>query len=253
VTNDPTSSEPTLGVRRFVEAYRAIRLEQGFASNDPAFAERLPFRDATGKNRQVWRTRAIHYVFIRAALALLLRTERVLDLGAGNGWLARRLAPRHRVTAVDIDNGATGLGAITDSRVGRLCGEIDRLPLRSGVFDVVIAAASVHYSADPLGVLAEIARVLRPRGVLILADSPVYQNATARDRAWERTRSYYEETGHPELAQRYRGLTRPELRDCPTFRFFTLSPGFERWQSAFERLRGKEVGVRLPVLLGLRR
>jgi SAM-dependent methyltransferase len=240
-------------VRHFVEAYRTIRLAQGFASSDPEFAARLPFRDLTGKNRKIWRTRALHYLVMRAALALVPGARRVLDLGAGNGWLSRRLAHAYRVTAIDIDSGATGLGAIASQPVARVCGELELLPLATGTFDVVIAAAAVHYSANPMLVLDEIARVLRPRGVLILADSPVYADGDARDQAWQRTLAYYRGTGYPELAQRYRGLTRVELRDCAPFRFVTLSPGFERWQSALERVRGKAIGVRLPVLLGVRR
>jgi SAM-dependent methyltransferase len=127
------------------------------------------------------------------------------------------------------------------------------LPFRAGAFDAVVAAASLHYSADPLSVLTEIARVLSRRGLLILADSPIYATPATRDQAWQRTLAYYERAGFPELAQRYRGLTRGELRGCPTFRFFRLSPGYERWQSALERFRGRETGVRLPVLIGLRR
>jgi SAM-dependent methyltransferase len=241
------------GVRHFVEAYRKIRLEQGFACSDPGFAASLPFRDITGRNPRIWRTRAIHYLLVRSVLALLPGVRRVLDLGAGNGWLSRRLASSYRVTAIDVDSGETGLGSLTDDRVARLCGELEALPLRAQTFDVVIAAASVHYSADPVAVLAEIARVLRRRGVLIVADSPVYATAEARDRAWQRTLAYYESTGHPELAGRYRGLIRAELRESTSFRFVKLSPGWERWQSALERLRGREVGVRLPVLVGWKR
>ena len=111
----------------------------------------------------------------------------------------------------------------------------------------------MHYSRDLDAVLAELARILRRGGVLILADSPLYPDAGTRDRAWQRTLAYYRDAGHAELAYRYRGLTRAELDACGSFRFLTVNPGFERWQSAFERLRGREVGVRLPVLFGWRK
>src|SRR3954470_17351594 len=161
-------------VREFVESYRRLRLAEGFASADRRSARQLPFRDLTGRNRGIWRIRAVHYALIRGCLALLPRSERVLDLGSGNGWLARRLAGDHRVTAVDVDATDTGLGALDDARVKRLQAQLEALPVTGGSFDVVIAAAALHYARDLFGALAEIARVLRPGGAFILADSPIY-------------------------------------------------------------------------------
>ena len=239
-------------IRKFVTAYRQVRLSQGFASADPRYAARLPFRDTTGRNAAIWRTRALHYLTIRAGLALLPGIRRVLDLGAGNGWLSRRLAGSYRVTAIDVDAGDTGLGSLAGTGVARLCGDIEALPLRTSSFDAVVASATVHYSRNLDAVLGELARIVRPGGVLILADSPIYPDAGTRDQAWQRTLAYYRDAGHAELAHRYRGLTRAELDASGAFRFLTVNPGFERWQSAFERLRGRAVGVRLPVLFGWR-
>jgi SAM-dependent methyltransferase len=236
-------------VRDFVDSYRRLRLAEGFASSDPEFARRLPFRDLTGRNRGIWRIRAVHYAVIRACLALLPRSDRVLDLGSGNGWLARRLAGAHRVTAADVDATDTGLGGLDDARVRRLRAELETLPVTDGSFDVVIAAAALHYAGDLFGALAEIARVLRPGGALILADSPLYADPVERHRAWQRTQRYYAEAGTPELAARYRGLTRTELDGCGQFRFLTVSPGFGSWRA----LLGRGEGPRLPVLLGFKR
>ena len=241
-------------VREFVESYRRLRLAEGFASADPQFARRLPFRDLTGRNPGIWRIRALHYAVIRACLALLPRSERVLDLGSGNGWLARRLAGGHQVTAVDVDATDTGLGALDEPRVRRLRAELEALPVVDGSFDVVIAAAALHYAGDLLGALAEIARVLRPGGVLLLADSPVYADPLQRHRAWQRTQRYYAGAGTPELAARYRGLVRTELDGCGLFRFVTISPGFGTLAGGWRALLGRQDGgARLPVLLGFRR
>jgi ubiquinone/menaquinone biosynthesis C-methylase UbiE len=245
--------ESTSPIRQFVEDYREVRLSEGFVSKDPEFAQQLPFRDATGRNKGTWRVRAFHYLIVRAGLALLPNVRRVLDIGAGNGWMSRRLAASYRVTALDVDAGETGLRALTDSRVSRVCADLEALPLRNASFDVVIAAAAVHYSNRPASVLAESARVLRRGGVLILADSPVYPDAEARDRAWRRTLSYYQKTGYPALARRYRGLTRAELEDDKSFRFATIIPGFGHWKTALASLRGGDRGARLPILFGWKR
>ncbi len=89
--------------------------------------------------------------------------------------------------------------------------DIEALPLRAGSFDAVIAAATLHYALDLFGALAEAARVLRRGGLLIIADSPVYADAVARDQAWQRTLAHYTAFGAPHLAARYHGLTRAEL------------------------------------------
>jgi hypothetical protein len=95
--------------------------------------------------------------------------------------------------------------------------------------------------------------VLRPGGVLVVADSPFYANAAAREQARQRTRAYYEGAGAGHLAGRYRGLTRDALDEAGLFRFVTLSPGPGSLRNAVARLRGREAGARMPVLFGWKR
>jgi SAM-dependent methyltransferase len=136
-------------------------------------------------------------------------------------------------------------------------GDLEALPLKSHSFDAVIAAAALHYAVDVRGALSEAARVLRAGGLLIVADSPVYDDAAAREAAWERTRSHYAGFGAAHLAGRYRGLTRADLDGPGLFRFVTVSPGVMSWRTALLRgLRGRlRTGPepRLPVLFGWRR
>jgi len=252
------STEPVnTSTSRFVDDYRRVRLAEGYASTDPAFARRLPFRDTTGRNAAAWRLRALHYLVIRTGLALVPGVRRVLDVGAGNGWLARRLAGSFAVTALDVDAGDTGLGSLDDRRVARVRGDLQALPVAAGSFDAVVVAAALHYAVDQTGALVELARVLRARGVVVIADSPVYADAAARDAAWSRTRDYYAAAGAAHLADRYRGLVRDELSHAGLFRFITVAPGLPALTAAFDRLRSRLLGrapsVRLPVLFGLKR
>jgi SAM-dependent methyltransferase len=242
--------EPSL--RRFVEDYRKLRLAEGLASPDPQFTHQLPFRDVTGRNTAIWRVRALHYAVIRGCLALLPGARRILDVGAGNGWLARRLAGRYEVTALDVDATDTGLGGLHDQRVGRLRADLEALPVDDASFDVAIAAASLHYAPDLPRALAELARVLRPRGVLIVADSPLYADAFSRHRAWQRTLRYYTDAGVGHLAHRYRGLTRDELDGAGLFRFVTVASGLSP-KALVRALFRREPGARFPVMLGFRR
>lgn len=240
--------------RRFVDDYRRVRLAEGQASTDPSFARRLPFRDTTGRNAAAWRVRALHYLVIRAGLAAMPGIERVLDLGAGNGWLARRLAGSFRVTAVDVDGSDTGLSAIRDRRVTRVRGDLELLPLRTATFDAAIVAAALHYAVDPGRALAEAARVLRPRGLLVIADSPLYPTEAAREDAHARTRAHYAAFGAAHLADRYRGLTRAALDAPGLFRFITVAPGFGSWRAAARALARRPArDARLPILFGRKR
>jgi SAM-dependent methyltransferase len=246
-----------LPLRSFVSHYRRVRAREGQASPDPEYARQLPFRDVTGRNRAAWRVRAFHYLVARAGLALFGATHpvalRVLDLGAGNGWMARRLAGAFRVTALDADGGDTGLGSLRDARVGRVVGDLEALPLRRSSFDAVVAAAALHYAVDLDATLAEIARVLRPGGLLIVADSPIYTDAVAREAAHARTRAHYAALGAAVLASRYRGFTRAELNASGLFRFVTVSPGLTSWRDGWRAVRGDRAAPRLPVLFGWRR
>lgn len=109
-----------------------------------------------------------------------------LDLGAGTGRLARLLAPRvRRVLAFDLSAHMLGIARdrlSRDARPNWLAAAADHrfLPLTARSADLVVSGWSVSYLGvwDPahgreaLGLwLAEMERVLRPGGVVILLES----------------------------------------------------------------------------------
>jgi SAM-dependent methyltransferase len=96
----------------------------------------------------------------------------VLDLGCGTGELARHLATTgRRLTACDISTEMLGRAAAADIDNSvewlQLGANWRRLPLESAKFDAVVAASVLEYVDEPLKVLGECARVLRPGGLLV--------------------------------------------------------------------------------------
>jgi ubiquinone/menaquinone biosynthesis C-methylase UbiE len=104
----------------------------------------------------------------------------VLDLGCGTGLVARTLARRTgftgRITAIDTSPyliaAANRLGEEDGvaSAVEFRTGDARALDLPEASFDSVVAHTLVSHVEDPLGVLREIARVVKPGGTVGIFD-----------------------------------------------------------------------------------
>ena len=90
----------------------------------------------------------------------------VLDLGAGTGAMTRRLVERvERVYAVDPDPRMTELLSGNCPGVEVRQGTGEAIPLPDACVDAVVVASAWHWM-EPGTAIPEIARVLRPGGVL---------------------------------------------------------------------------------------
>jgi SAM-dependent methyltransferase len=94
--------------------------------------------------------------------------QRLLDVGCGTGHLARELlAAGHHVTAVDFLPEALAAARADAPGVGLLRADAGRLPLGAGAFDAVTMLDVLEH-VDDAAALAELRRVLRPGGLLVL-------------------------------------------------------------------------------------
>lgn len=99
---------------------------------------------------------------------LVPATATVLDLGAGTGKLTRLLvAAFDRVIAVEPAEPMRRVLATLCPEAESLAGIGQEIPLAGASVDAVFAAQAFHWFDDERAV-AEIARVLRPRGALVL-------------------------------------------------------------------------------------
>ena len=173
--------------RRFIVEYELIRAAEGRGSLDPAYYLALPYEDLSGKMSNQWKVRACTFDYLKRKVlaphaALRCSPLRILDLGAGNGWLSYRLARLgHLPVAVDLlTNSCDGLGAAASFAphlpvmFPRVQAIVDQLPFASDLFDVAIFNASFHYSQNYARTLAETLRCLRPGGLVVIADTPWY-------------------------------------------------------------------------------
>ena len=105
---------------------------------------------------------------LAAARLGLDRDSEVLDLGAGTGKLTRALAERFaRVTAVEPDPSMLAVLSQATRCYLALEGRAEAIPLPDDSVDAGWAGQSFHWF-DRDAALPEIARVLRPRGGLVL-------------------------------------------------------------------------------------
>lgn len=255
--------------RAFLRDYETLRRAEGRGADDPAYYRALPFEDRSGRFRADWRIRAKSFqTFVRRVLDPLARRRgrplRVLDLGAGNGWLSYRLACRgHVAVAVDlITNTWDGLGAHVHYDVAFLPvqAEFDRLPFADGQFDVALFNASLHYSTDYVVTLAEALRVLRSDGRVIVMDSPVYRDAASgRQMVQERKAEFVRRYGFPSDAlpsEHYLTYDRLQgLAEALDLRWTFIRP-FYGWRWALRpwqaRLLGRREPARFLVIVGCR-
>ena len=96
----------------------------------------------------------------------------VLDVGCGTGQLAARLrreVPGVHVVGCDFSRGMLRQARRRDRRVPWVQGDAARLSFRDGGFDAVVSTEAFHWFPDGRRALAEMRRVLRPEGRLLLA------------------------------------------------------------------------------------
>jgi ubiquinone/menaquinone biosynthesis C-methylase UbiE len=101
----------------------------------------------------------------------------VLDLGSGMGVMARELARRGlAVESVDVSAedqevaASLTAGSGLETRIRFTTADGAALPFADGTFASAVSFNVLHHLADGASVLRDVVRVVRPGGVLVLAD-----------------------------------------------------------------------------------
>ena len=156
------------------------------------------------------------------------RPIKVLDVGCGTGVFAARIRealPNAKVWGIDLSREMLTKGTLRwhhhASSVQPFQGDSERLPFENGSFDFVTCANSFHHYPHQDQAVAEMHRVLRPGGRLLLIDGyrdglwgrfiydvcVTYREGAVHHASSRRFRELFTQAGLTAIAQRvYRGL-----------------------------------------------
>jgi malonyl-CoA O-methyltransferase len=145
--------------------------------SDPYFLDSRLVRRAFDRASATFDANAAVHAELRNRLlerldVVKLQPQVVLDLGAGTGHAARKLQERYRsayVLAADISVRMLQQAKKQQGwfkRFGRAACDAHQLGLKTDSVDLVFSNLMLQWCADPDRVFAELARVLRPDGLL---------------------------------------------------------------------------------------
>lgn len=198
-------------------------------------------------------TQASSLELLRDALRLS-GDEHLLDAGCGPGLLLRYFAPMV-ATVVGVDATpamlVTARQLLSEAGIVNAAtreGDMEQLPFEDGTFDAVVTRYTFHHLLRPARAFAELVRVCKPGGMVVVCDAAPREGARAAYDAWELGRDPSHTSARTE--QELIALAQGALTEQKVERFRLISPVEELLASCFpanraalyERMR-EDVGV----------
>jgi SAM-dependent methyltransferase len=139
------------------------------------FYERAPFPDYPSGASLSWlRARAERSEFARLIDRAIPGDARVVEIGCGTGQMSLYLARAHRVViGADLTRASLKLAVEAARRfeldqVRFIETDLHHPGMRAGAFDVVYSSGVLHHTSDPSAAFAQIVRLARPGGMIVL-------------------------------------------------------------------------------------
>lgn len=119
---------------------------------------------------------------------------RILEIGAGGGWLSAELSKVPGVVEVIttdqfpklLKEDAPRVFKLLDAKVSkitRMPGDFHQLDFRDNYFDFVVSSEVLHHATNIVQVLREVKRVLKPGGRFVAIREPVWPRVKIKSRA----------------------------------------------------------------------
>jgi ubiquinone/menaquinone biosynthesis C-methylase UbiE len=115
-----------------------------------------------------------------------LAGRRVLDVGCGKGRFARVLAARYPAASIVGFDLAEAMLRCVPAGVHPCEGSMTALPFSSGTFDYAYATESLEHAVDIDAAVAEMCRVVRPGGRIVIIDKNAQQWGRLMTPQWEK-------------------------------------------------------------------
>jgi len=160
--------------------------------------------------------------FVQRALGLGVEAGMILDVGTRVGLLPLKILwQNENFYAIGLDSSsamierarATAAAWDLGERAFFQVGDARKMRLKTAYFDLVISDTALHAFDDPVSVLAEINRVLKPKGALLIRDFERPSRLKMQKKIAEHSARYGDRLrSHVETAMRA-AFTRMELHD----------------------------------------
>jgi ubiquinone/menaquinone biosynthesis C-methylase UbiE len=115
-----------------------------------------------------------------------LTGKRALDAGCGKGRFARIVAQRNPGAAVHAMDIAEAMLKFVPAPVHRAAGSLTALPYARETFDAAYATESLEHAVDIETAVAELCRVVKPGGRIVIIDKNAGQWGRLKTPEWER-------------------------------------------------------------------
>lgn len=165
-------AEDAWTVKHYLDA-AALQVRAAFEANWQGFPDRIDPKDGRAKAVRRW-------------CAAMAPDGRIAELGCGKGRFLRHMMERFptvRLTGVDI---SPAMLARLPEGVHALEGSLLRVPAADGAFDGAFAVESLEHSLLPERAVAELCRVVRPGGRLLVIDKHRARQPLSEHDPWER-------------------------------------------------------------------
>ena len=115
-----------------------------------------------------------------------LAGKRILDVGSGKGRFARVLQERYPEASLVAFDLAEAMLRHVPAGIQTCAGSMTTLPFRSGSIDCAYATESLEHAVDIEAAIAEMCRVVKPGGRIVIIDKNKDQWGRLETPAWEK-------------------------------------------------------------------
>jgi ubiquinone/menaquinone biosynthesis C-methylase UbiE len=138
-------------------------VREQYATPDNLRARKAAYLNAEGDDPR-------EFAFEAVAAA---QPRRMLEVGGGEGELAERIVRELHADVIGIDQSEAMVEVQRSKGIDARVGDVQQLPFADGEFDAALAAWMLYHVPELDRGLAELARVLKPGGVLVAVTNSV--------------------------------------------------------------------------------